>query len=167
MSRISYIPKDENLIKKIKLACNNYENSFGLSRGTARKIIIEKLGLKSTNELNNYFTTYENKYLRIEELFIIIDIFEKEQQKIILDYIANKYNFVLTDSAETTNDNLIPDLSILCVNSVTGHLNQKYFDYKNNDNKLDEVEIENLLHQSYLIRQTLINFENNLRGLLK
>lgn len=166
MSRISNIPKDEKLITKIRLACNNYENSFNLSRGTARKEIINKLGLKSTNELNNYFTSYENKYLRIEELFMILDIFETEQQKIILDYIANKYNFVLSNSAIDSNIALDPDFSIFNINAVSGILNQKYFEYKN-DSVLDELEIENLLNQSYLVRQSLINFENNLRGLLK
>jgi hypothetical protein len=166
MSSFSNIPKDEKLINNIRLACNNFENFFGLSRGTARDLIINKLGLKSVKELNNYFTTSE-KYLRVEQLFLILDIFETEQQKIILDYIVNKYNFVLSDSATDSNIALNPDFSIFNINAVSGTLNQKYFEYKNNDSKLDELEIENLLNQSYLVRQTLVNFENNLRGLLK
>lgn len=165
MSSFSNIPKDELLINKIRLACNQFETSFNLKRGDARNIIIKKLGLKSVKELNNYFTTSE-KYLRVEQLFLILDIFETEQQKIILDYIANKYNFVLSCSAADSNDTLNPDFSIFNINAVSGTLNQKYFEYKNNDNLLDELEIENLLSQSYHVRQSLINFENNLRGLL-
>lgn len=165
MSSFSNIPKDENLINKIRFACNNFENSFNLKRGDARNLIINKLGLKSVKELNNYFTVSE-KYLRIEQLFLILDIFESEQQKIILDYIVNKYNFVLSNSAIDSNITLNPDFSIFNINAVSGALNSKYFEFKNNDNVLDEEEIVNLLNQSYLARQSLINFENNLRGLL-
>ncbi len=165
MSSFSNIPKDENLINKIRLACLEYETSFNLKRGEARNKITQQLNLKSTKELNNYFTN-SDKYLRIEQLFLILDIFEIEQQKLILDYIANKYNFILSNNAIDSNISLNPDFSIFNINAVAGMLNQKYFDYKK-DNNLDELEIENLLNQSYLVRQSLSNFENNLRELLK
>ncbi|MFY9089234.1 hypothetical protein [Arcobacter aquimarinus] len=165
MSSFSNIPKDELLINKIRLACNQFETSFNLKRGEARNIIIKNLGLKSVKELNNYFTTSE-KYLRVEQLFLILDIFETEQQKIILDYIANKYDFVLSKSANNSNITLNPDFSIFNINAVSGALNSKYFEFKNNDNVLDEEEISNLLEQSYLARQSLVNFEKNLKGLL-
>lgn len=166
MSVFSNIPKDENLINKIRLACIDYETSFNLKRGEARIRIANQLGLKSVKELNNYFTTSE-KYLRVEQLFLILDIFEIDQQKTILDYIANKYNFVLSNNVDDSFNISNSDNSIFNINSITGQLNQKYFDYKNNDNSLDELEIENLLNNSYLIRQSLINFENNLRSLIK
>lgn len=167
MSRLSNIPKDEALINTIKLACIDFENSLGLKRGEARKQLIKALNLKSTNVLNNYFNAYENKFFRIEELFIILDVFELEQQKLILDYIADKYNFVLTTKAESTKQDFNLDKSLLNINALTGALNLKYIEYKTNDNILDEIEIENLLSESYHARQALVNYENKLRGLLR
>lgn len=167
MSRLSNIPKDEALINTVKLACIDFENSLGLKRGEARKQLIKALNLKSTNELNNYFNAYENKFFRIEELFIILDVFELEQQKLILDYIADKYNFVLTTKAESSKNDFNLDKSLLNINALTGALNLKYIEYKTNDNILDEIEIENLLSESYHARQALVNYENKLRGLLK
>ena len=166
MSRLSNILKDENLINKIKLACIDFENNLGLKRGEARKLLVKALNLKSTNELNNYFNTFENKFFRIEELFIILDVFEVEQQKIILDYIADKYDFVLTTKAEASKHDFNLDKSLLNINAITGALNLKYIEYKTNDNILDDLEIENLLSESYHVRQALVNYENKLRGLL-
>jgi hypothetical protein len=166
MSRFDNIPKDEKLTSIITLALKQSDISLSLPRGTTRKLVTKNLGLKTTKEFNNYLLPFESKYFRIEELFLILDVLENDEQKLILDYIANKYDFILSHAAAANTNITNLDNSLFNINSLVGKLNQKYLEYKTSDDKLDELEIENLLSNSYHVRQALIDNENKLRSLL-
>lgn len=162
MSRLSTIPKDEKLYTKLKYAFSKYDESFDLPRGTCRKNITNKLGFKTVKEFNNYLDLYENKFLRIEELFIIISCLDSEQQKLILDYLSQKYDFICNYSAVTdpTINNTLENI-LLNLSATNGSLIKNFLDAIQ-DKNINEYEKEALKDIAYNLRTLLVNFESRI-----
>lgn len=163
MSRLTEILKDTKLYKTFSYAFAQYDKSFDLKRGTARKQAAEDLGLKDTNILNKYFDESSTKYLRIEELFIIIGSLDKPQQKIILDYICNKYDFQCLDTAETKESNQSLETLLLSVTATNGDLSKKFIESME-DGQISEQEEQGLNSIAYQLRSLLRTFEARIKA---
>ncbi len=164
MSRLSNILKDTKLYKAFSYAFSEYDKSFDLKRGTARKQVSEDLGLKDTNLLNKYFDESSTKYLRIEELFIILNTLDKPQQKIILDYICNKYDFQCLDTADTKKSNQSLETLLLSITATNGDLSKEFISSME-DGNISEHEEDTLNSIAYQLRSLLRTFEGRIKAI--
>lgn len=125
--------------------------------------IAPKIGFdsKGYSQVKNMLVPYENKFLKVDQLFIILDNLDHELQKELLDYIANKYDFTLSYSATASKSNdSITDL-LLSFSVDNGDIVSSFLDF-NSDGCVDENEKEKLKMKSYLFRSRLLQFENSL-----
>ena len=128
--------------------------------------ISAKLGFTTSGykQVKNLLTA-DDKFLKLDQLFIILDNLDNDLQKELLDYIANKYNFTLSYKAETkeTTPNNIKDL-LLSYSTQNGNLISNFFS-ASLDGHIDEKEKAELLKQAYAFRSSLILFEKSLERL--
>ncbi|MGM0518185.1 MAG: hypothetical protein ACQERD_00920 [Campylobacterota bacterium] len=163
MSRLSNILKDTNLYKKIAYAFNLNDKSFGLKKGMTRLECTTDLGLKTVKEFNNYFDPLSSKYFRIEELFIILESVDKPQQKIILDYICNKYDFTCQDTADINNTNNTLENILLNITATQGRLTQDFIQAIEDDD-ITDIENDKLNSIAYELRSLVRTFENRIKA---
>ncbi len=163
---MSKILKDDKFLNILKLAFISFEKDNNLPRGEIRKEISKDLGFSTVAQFNKIFDIFEDRYLKLDELFIIINTLDIKQQKMILDYVNKKFNFICTYNANDNNSINNIDNSMFNINALIGSLNQEYLIAKE-DNNLTEFEINELVDKSYLARQALINNENKLKSLIK
>ena len=126
--------------------------------------IAPKIGFDSKGyaQVKNMLVPYENKFLKLDQFFIILDNLNHELQKELLDYIANKYDFNLSYSATASKSNdSIKDL-LLSFSVNNGDIVSSFFDF-NSDGCFDKSEKEQLKMMSYMFRSRLIEFENSLK----
>lgn len=103
------------------------------------------------------------RFLKADDLLFILDNLDTFHRKIILDYIASKYDFVLSNKANTKNETSLENIKdlLLSFSSQNGLLIDNFFNFSN-DNNIDEFEKAELKKQSYAFRSLLVQFENSL-----
>lgn len=165
MSRLSTILKDSPLYKAIAKSFFNQDKTFGLSKGTTRAEITEALGHKTVKEFNNFLSDSptSTKYLRVEELFIIIENLETSSQKIILDYICSKFGFICLDSASADDTNNSLETILLQLSSTNGELSKEFLESVK-DGSINDYEREKLNSIAYMFRSLLRTFEMKIKG---
>lgn len=126
--------------------------------------IAPKLGFANNEytQLKNMFVPYSLKFLKLDQLFIILNDLDSDLTKNILDYISKKYNFTLSYKAtpsiiqyESMKDSLIS----FSINN--GELSNDFFNAIKDD-KLTPDEITILKKRIYDFRSALVQFENEL-----
>lgn len=162
-SNPSFYTKNDNNSKLLNLI--NYSViRFCDSLGRTRDFFNQFLPY-SENQLPKYFNPNDDtKSFKITDLELILDNLDQPHQKLILDYLCNRYGFVCSESAEankTNNDNIKDMLIVL--SAKNGNLANCYIN-SIEDNILSDEEIEVLLSLSYETRQKLINFETTLKA---
>ncbi len=166
MSRLSKIPKNQELLSVIKLSILEFNNEHR----TTNLHFASKLHFVSANasiQFNNLLQTFNEKYIKVDELLILCDNLGTHS-KPILDFICNRYGYVcsLRATNETnTKDENIKDL-LLAIGGSNGSLFSDYLCF-NSDCKLDEKEIKSLIDTAYRTRALINQFEQDLKERLK
>jgi hypothetical protein len=159
---LSYTKIDNNskFMNLINYTVTKFCDSLGFNRGYFFQFLPY-----SENQLPKYFNPNDdNKVFKITDLELILDNLDTPHQKLILDYLCQKYGFVCSQSADidTLQDDNIKDM-LIALSASNGNLANCYINSVD-DNVLSDEEIEELLNLSYKTRQQLINFENVLRA---
>jgi len=145
MARIFPLIKNQDFLKSFKFSLLEYQNEFNV---VSNQHFSNKLGFKNPSQFTNLTNEYSEKYIKVDELFLIMDNLGTHT-KPILDFMCNRYGFVCTPSAiaENKNDNF-QDIFFDIAN-INGDLAKAYFEAMK-DGVLDEEEhkkIDNLLYQ--------------------
>lgn len=162
MRRNDKILKNQDFISTLKFALNEFGNEYNV---TANTHFANKLHFSTPSQFINTLLPYENKYLRVDELLIILDNLG-QHSKHILDFLCNRYGYVCSNKASTlelSNDS-IKDL-LLQVGANNGLLFSNYLE-SIQDEELDKSEIKKLKSKAYNLRALLNQFENDLDELL-
>jgi len=103
MARAFPLNKNQDFLKTLKFSLLQFENEFNI---TANQHISSKLGFKTSSQFTNLLQPYNEKYMKVDELFLTMDNLG-DHNKHILDYLCNRYGYVCSLSAtkEISNDN--------------------------------------------------------------
>ena len=159
MARSFQLQKNLDFLKTFKFALHQYELEFNI---TSNQHMADKLGFKSSSQFTNLLQSYNEKYIKVDELFLCMDNLGNHT-KPILDYMCNKYGYVCTPKATKENNSIdnTKDL-LLMIGGANGNLFNEFL-HSMQDKKLDLEEIENLLKKSYQTRALLTQFEHDLK----
>ncbi len=166
MSRLSKIPKNQDLISVIKLSILEFNNEHN----TTNLHFASKLHFTSSYasiQFNNLLQPFNEKYLKLDELLLLCDNLGTHS-KHILDFLCDRYGYVCSlkasNETDTKNEN-IKDL-LLAIGGSNGSLFSDYLCF-NSDYKLDKKEIRSLLGTAYRTRALINQFETDLKEMLK
>lgn len=153
----NYISQYEDFFKVLKLCLKEFSNKYNVS---CNSYFAEKLGFKSANKevQFNQLLNVNDKDLTVRELLLLCEVLQ-EDSKPILDFIAQKTNFIVSKIAYPTffeYENI--EKALLKITSENGLLNSQYLEFVEDDN-LTEDEIINLIKLSYKARSSLNSFE--------
>ena len=158
------LQKDEDFLNLLKTIMNKQGDKDNINFFTyiAPKMCFPNNGYA---QVKNLFVLHTLKFIKIDQLFIILDNLDHDLQKELLDYIANKYNFTLSykAEAESSNSENIKDL-LLSFTSQNGRLVDKFFESFSDEN-LSTKELKELLSQIYVFRAGLVLLEGRLKKL--
>jgi len=159
MARAFPLQKSQDFIKTLKFSLLQFENEFNI---TANQHIANKLGFKTSSQFTNLLQPFNEKFLKVDELFICMDNLGTHT-KPILDFICNKYDHVCTPKAIKENNSIdnTKDL-LLMIGGANGNLFNEFL-HSMQDKKLDLEEIESLVKKSYQTRALLTQFEHDLK----
>jgi len=158
MARSFQLQKSQDFIKTLKFSLLQFENEFNI---TANQHIANKLGFKTSAQFTNLLQPFNEKYMKVDELFIILDNIDGHS-KHILDYLCNRYNLVASPKATTVPNNIDNTKDLLL--SIGGSNGSLFNDFllSIQDKHLDLEEIENLEKKAYQTRALLNQFEHDL-----
>ncbi|BFU77168.1 hypothetical protein ALC152_03830 [Arcobacter sp. 15-2] len=159
MARAFQLIKNQDFIKTLKFSLLQFENEFNI---TANQHIANKLGFKTSAQFTNLLQPFNEKYMKVDELFLILDNLDTHS-KHILDYICHRYGFVCSSKA-TAENNTIDNTKDLLL-SIGGSNGSLFNDFllSIQDKHLDLEEIENLEKKAYQTRALLNQFEHDLK----
>lgn len=160
MNRFIYLPYFEDFFKSLKLALKNFGVNHNIKES---QYFANKLGIDGLNA-SNMFTALLNagtgKDLKVRELLHILDNLDHESRKIILDFLASRYDFVLSENLQNSNINF-KDLKDLLLKM---HINQSDIteEYLNifSDGVITSVEVKELQSCIYALQAYLREFES-------
>lgn len=167
MTRFAYIPEYEDFFKALKLSLHGFARSLGVNSNRYFADILGIKGVNKENSFNSLLNPNTGKDLKARELFLLLDTLGNEYSKDFFNFLALRYDFVVSDKAtsQTINQDNIKDL-MLSIGGSTGNIFNTFIT-SNNDNKLDELELKELIKLSYTSRALLNEFEDNLKMKLK
>lgn len=159
---LSYTKNDNNskLLNLINYSVIRFCDSLGRTRDFFNQFLPY-----SENQLPKYFNPNDDtKSFKITDLELILNNLDQSHQKLILDYLCQRYGFVCSESAQAdkVNDDNIKDM-LIQLSAKNGNLANCYINSMT-DNCLGDDEIEELLNLSYETRQKLISFETTLKA---
>ena len=159
MARAFQLIKNQDFIKTIKFSLHQYQNEFNI---TANQHISNKLGFKTPSQFINLLQPYNEKYMKVDELFLVLDNLDIHT-KPVLDYICNKYDYVCIPKA-TAESNTIDNTKdlLLMIGGANGNLFNEFLE-SIQDKILDFEEIESLEKKAYQTRALLNQFEHDLK----
>jgi len=159
MARAFPLQKSQDFIKTLKFSLLQFENEFNI---TANQHIANKLGFKTSAQFTNLLQPFNEKYMKVDELFLVLDNLDTHS-KHILDYICHRYGFVCSPKA-TIEKNTIDNTKDLLL-SIGGSNGSLFNDFllSIQDKHLDLEEIENLEKKAYQTRALLAQFEHDLK----
>jgi hypothetical protein len=145
MARSFQLIKNQDFLKSFKFSLLEYQNEFNV---ISNQHFSNKLGFKNHSQFTNLTNEFSDKYIKVDELFLIMDNLGNHT-KPILDYMCNRYGFLCTPSApaEKTNDNF-QDI-FLDIANIQGDLAKTYLEAMQDGNLDDEEykQIDKLLYQ--------------------
>ena len=159
MARAFPLNKNQDFLKTLKFSLLQFENEFNI---TANQHISSKLGFKTSSQFTNLLQPYNEKYMKVDELFLTMDNLGNHN-KHILDYFCNRYDYVCSPKAKQLNSTIdnTKDL-LLSIGGANGSLFNDFLDSIKDEN-LDLKEIENLEKKAYQTRALLTQFEHDLK----
>jgi len=163
MARLFPLQKDQNFLKSFNFALHQYQLEFNV---TANQHLANALGFKSPSQFINLLQPYNEKYIKVDELFLCMDNLGKHT-KPILDFICNKYDYVCTPKAVIDNCTLddVRD-SMINIGAINGAVFSSFLD-GTSDNNYDSNEIQKTLDLIYKEREQLVCLENKLKAMKK
>jgi len=156
MARTFPLTKNQDFLKSFNFALHQYKIEFNV---IPNQLLAEKLGFKSSPQFSNLLQPYNDKYIKVDELFLCMDNLGSHT-KPILDFICNKYGFVCTPSAnkEKSNDNF-QDI-FLDIANINGEIAKTYLEAMQ-DGTLDEDERKQLDKLLYQFRALVRGYEHD------
>lgn len=103
----------------------------------------------------------DTKQLKVIDFICILDNLDTKHQKIILDNLCQKYNFVCCDTAATQNNNQSLEHILLSITSTNGDLSKEFIEAIK-DNNISSDEHNKLNAIAYNFRSLLRTFENKI-----
>lgn len=167
MNRFIYIPYFEDFFKSLKLALKNFGAIHNIKES---QYFANKLGIEGLNASNMFIALLNagtGKDLKVRELLHILDNLDHESQKIILDFLAIKYDFVLSETVETSNLNFkdLKDL-LLKMQINQSDITEEYLDVFS-DGVITSSEVKDLQMCIYTLQSYLREFENRIKTQIK
>ena len=159
--RLLTLPKDMNCIKAIKTAMMTFSDEYSV---TSSKYLSDKINQSSISYLNSCLNQFESKFLKVDELIIIIQTLQSHS-KPILDYLANLADYTVSKKADPNNisiENLKDNLISL---SADNGLLLSTFQSASSDNLIDEDERQSIIRISNQLRSQLVAIENHLEDM--
>jgi len=159
MARSFPLQKNQDFLKSFNFALHQYKLEFNV---TPNQHLANALGFKTSSQFINLLQPYNEKYMKVDELFLSMDNLGNHT-KPILDFICSKYGFVCTPKAIKENISIdnTKDL-LLLIGGANGNLFNEFLESMQ-DKKLDLEEIENLEKKAYKTRALLTQFEHDLK----
>lgn len=155
--------KDKIILDAIKSAISSFGKKNSLN---GIKYFADELGFNGDNgnaQLHNRLSeTNQQKYLKLEELFLIMSHMDKEDKKTIIDAIANKFGFYVAQGAEgkpigSINIEAVISMGVLDVGGTYGALSEEALeDLK--DGNIDDKE-------ALRLKKTLKELREKARGI--
>lgn len=165
------IYKDQLVLEAIKMAITNFGKKNTLH---GMDYFSEQLGYHGNNRSiqlhNRLSSTNQEKYLKLEELFFIMDRMENEEQKTILDTISNKYGFYTKEKEESEKPvvatlEAIITIGALELGGVLGTINDDVIQAIK-DGQIDDAEAKRILRGMREMHSKMRGIEDALRDRL-
>jgi len=158
-SRLINIQKNETLLNALKFAIRELGiryNIKGYDYIAQKLFFSSKVGATNLHQILNPFT---DKYLKVDELLIILDNLDDDLRYDILNVIANRYDFVV--SKKVKDDVNISDFKDLLLNisSNDGKLIDTFI-AAIKDNKITSDEKKEILKSTYILQSLIKHFED-------
>lgn len=84
MARAFPLNKNQDFLKTLRFSLLQFENEFNI---TANQHIANKLGFKTSAQFTNLLQPFNEKYMKVDELFIILDNIDGHSKLICQPYI--------------------------------------------------------------------------------
>lgn len=117
----------------------------------------------SEKQLPKYLNSNDDtKSLKIDDLLLILDNLDKPHQKLILDYLAQRYQgtFLFNDSLNENSQSL--EHILLSITATDGELSKQFLNAIE-DNNIDDNEKTQLNEIAYRLRSLLRIFESRIK----
>lgn len=140
--------------KIIDFAVEKFCNSLGFNKNFFSQFLPY-----SESQFPKYINHNDDtKNLKSHDLIHILDNLDKPHQKLILDYLAQRYEatFIFNDSTNNTEKSL--EHILLNITATDGELSHKFLNAIQ-DNNIDETETKELNQIAYKLRSLLRVFE--------
>jgi hypothetical protein len=157
MSRLQNLQKNQDFIKTLQFAFHEFETAHNV---TASQYFSNKLNYKTPNQFLNNFQPFNETYLKVDELFIILDNLGANRSY-ILDFICNKYKFTAVPQLDLDLGIVALENSILQLPINQGNLFNSYFT-SISDKKIDTAEYKKMKDILYILKQNILTFDKQL-----
>lgn len=163
MARAFQLQKNQDLLKAFNFALHQYKLEFNV---TPNQHFASVLGFKTSSQFINLLQPYNEKFIKVDELFLCMDNLGNHT-KPILDFICDKYGYVCTPKADSANCSLdnVKD-SLLSISATNGAVVNSFIS-GNEDNHYDEDEINDTLNLIQKERSQLVCLEDKLKAMKK
>ncbi|RXK01500.1 hypothetical protein CRV02_08300 [Arcobacter sp. CECT 8989] len=141
--------------KIIDFAVEKFCNSIGFNKNFFSQFLPY-----SESQFPKYINHNDDtKNLKSHDLIHILDNLDKPHQKLILDYLAQRYEatFIFNDSLDDNNQSL--EHILLSITATDGELSKQFLNAIE-DNNIDDNEIKQLKEIAYKLRSLLRVFES-------
>lgn len=157
LTRIQKLNKNIDFLKALNFSFHEFENQTNIC---ASNYLAKKLNYKTPNEFLNHLQPNSDKYLKVDELFIILDNLGTNRSY-ILDFICNKYKFTAVPEISFSPGVNHLETSILQLPINQGNLFNSYFT-SISDKKIDTNEYKKMKDILYILRQNILTFDKQL-----
>lgn len=155
MSRLDQLLKDEDFLNVLDLAFDKFEEKN--PKVDANKFFANLLNYKTVNEFLNHFQPHSNRYLKVDELIIILANLG-ESKKYVLDWLCVQYGFLCIPQIKSDQKQENFQEIFMEISYISGEL-AKYYQEYNKDNKLDSDEKEELNKLLYNFRTIIASYQ--------
>jgi hypothetical protein len=166
MTRFVNIPEYEDFFKNLKLALHNFSVEHNVTTNQHFADVLCIKGLNKHQMFASLLNPSTGKDLKVRELILLLDNLTSDTQKDVLDFLAKRYGFIVSESvvAANTTDSL-KDI-LLNINSINGDVSKEYL-LSIRDNEISKSELDTISKLLYQARAVIREFELKLEGLSK
>jgi hypothetical protein len=166
MTRFVHIPEYEDFFKNLKVALHNFSVEHNVTTNQYFADVLNIQGVNKHQMFASLLNPNTGKDLKVRELILLLDNLTPDTQKIVLDFLARRYNFTVSESATPANSaEHLKDI-LLNINSISGDVSKEYL-LAIRDNEITKSEVDNISKLLYQARAVIKEFELKLQGLTK
>lgn len=166
MTRFVHIPEYEDFFKNLKVALHNFSVEHNVTTNQYFAYVLNIQGVNKHQMFVSLLNPNTGKDLKVRELILLLDNLTPDTQKIVLDFLAKRYGFVVSESATPANSaEHLKDI-LLNINSISGDVSKEYL-LAIRDNEITKSEVDNISKLLYQARAVIKEFELKLQGLTK